>query len=100
MPEKKRRLSESAPTAAIEAQASSFTKPLKSGLGFDSRPEHENPLCSLYDDSLLYRAHSTTERKIILAEDEKNPVAPLGAEDEWSLEKCTLVLSDRVSHRK
>ena len=73
-------------------------------IGLKYSPEHKNPLRFRYTDSLCYRALTTREREIILAEDEKKPIgclnAFLGTEDQRGLDECTIVLSHRVSHRK
>lgn len=102
-PNKKRRLSESAPPAEIEAEQDEIKwhnvhKVYYESIGLEYKPEHENSFRFQYADCLWYRARPAREREIILAEDEKNPVGFVGTEEEKSLDESAIVVSHRVSY--
>ena len=95
-------MSESAPPAEIEAEQDddkwhNVHKVYYESIGLKYTPEHENSFRCQYADCLWYRARPAREREIILAEDETNPVAFVGTEEEKSLDESAIVLSHRAS---
>ena len=66
-------------------------------IGLEYKPEHENPFRFQYKNCLWYQARPLRQREIILAEDEKNPVAFVGPGYMKTFDASALVPSHRVS---
>ena len=101
--QKKRRVSEPEPLAEVEQDEKgakdwpNVNKAYYESIGLEYKPEHENPFRFQYKHCLWYQARSLRQREIILAEDENNPVAFVGPEEEKSLDESAIVLLHRVS---